>query len=391
MKPTTGYVYYDKSRKKWVARISYTDETTGKRLSVRRWHPLKSDAIEALPDLLATLKTHGARPLKGELLTVADVIKAYEEEHVKPPEIHDGRKVAGLKSWVTVKHHCEVLKEHFGKQLLRDLRPSHLQAYKQRRLKTPIIFAMPKRSYKKRPKEQKTRQRTIASVNRELETLRAALNHAKREGWLITSPFEKARAVIAKSSEAHRFRVLSREEEARLLDACAGKFEHLRVILIAALDTGARRGELFKLKWSDVHLGRREITLQVSNTKTEQERKVPITSRLLSELEQLQRAAGADPQARVFPYSDVKKSFATACEMAGVTGFRLHDARHTTVSRMVSQGVALPEAMRVSGHTTLEAFNRYLNLLSDATQRSGDALNTWHEQNSIQPVNEMVN
>jgi hypothetical protein len=103
MKPTTGYVYYDKSRKKWVARVSYTDEATGKRQSVRRWHPLKSDAIEALPGLLATLKTHGARPLKGELLTVADVIKAYEDEHVKPAEIHDGRKVAGLKSWTSVK------------------------------------------------------------------------------------------------------------------------------------------------------------------------------------------------------------------------------------------------------------------------------------------------
>lgn len=381
MKPTTGYVYRDKSRKKWVARVSYSDEATGKRQSVRRWYALKSDAVDALPDLIATLKTHGPRPLKGELLTVAEVIVAYETDHVKPPEIHDGRKVAGLKSWVTVKHHCEVLKAHFGNKLLRELRPSHLQAYKQQRLKTlkqPL----------KGDAEQQGRPRSIASVNRELETLRAALNHAKREGWLITSPFEKARAVIVKSSEARRVRVLSREEETKLLEACTGRRKHLRPILIAALDTGARRGELLKLKWADVDFVKREITLLVSNTKTEQERLVPITSRLLAELERLWEQSGNNPGARVFPYGDIKKSFTAACEKAEVKGFRLHDCRHTTVSRLVSQGVALGEVMRVSGHTTMEAFNRYLNLLSDATKRSADALNAYHEQQPIQPATE---
>jgi integrase len=384
MKPTTGYVYRDKSRKRWVARVSYTDEATGKRQSVRRWYALKSDAVDALPDLIATLKTHGARPLKGEILTIADVIDAYEKEHVKAPEIHHGRKVAGLKSWISVKHHCEVLREHFGKKLLRELRPSHLQAYKQHRLKMPTVRGQ--------------RQRTIASVNRELETLRAALNHAKREGWLITSPFEKARAVIAKSSEARRFRVLSREEETKLLEACytrsKGKrqcWTHLRPIIIAALDTGARRGELFKLKWADVDFAKREIKLLVSNTKTEQERLVPITSRLLVELERLQDKSGNDPNARVFPYGDIKHAFASVCKEAGVNGFRLHDCRHTTVSRLVAQGVALGEVMRISGHSTMEAFNRYLNLLSDATKRSADALNAYHEQNAVQPASGLVN
>ena len=377
MKPTTGYVFYDKSRKRWVARISYTDDTTGKRLSVRRWYAQKADAVDALPELITKLKTHGSRPLKGEQMTVAAVVEAYEREHVKPPEIHEGRKVAGLKSWATIRHHCEVLKEHFRKKLLRDLRPSDLQSYKQQRLRVPTTFGQ--------------RRRTIASVNRELETLRAALNHAKREGWLLVSPFERARAIISKSSEARRFRVLSRDEETRLLAVCTGPREHLRAILIAALDTGARRGELFKLKWGDVDFARREITLLVSNTKTEQERKVPITSRLLIELQRLRKQTGGNPDQRVFPFSDIKRSFAGACAEAGVTGFRLHDCRHTTVSRLVAQGVALGEVMRVSGHTTMEAFNRYLNLLSDATKRSAAALDNWHEQNSIQPVNEKLN
>lgn len=377
MKPTTGYVFYDKSRKRWVARVSYTDETTGKRLSVRRWYVQKGDAVDALPDLITKLKTHGSRPLKGEQLTVAAVIDVYQREHVKPPEIHEGRKVAGLKSWATIRHHCEVLKEHFANRLLRDLRPSDLQSYKQQRLKVPTTFG--------------GRRRTIASVNRELETLRAALNHAKREGWLLVSPFERARAVISKSSEKRRFRVLSSEEEARLLATCAGPREHLKAILIAALDTAARRGELFKLKWADVDLMNREITLLVSNTKTEQERRVPITARLLTELQHLHQQTSPTLDDRVFPYRDIKRSFASACRVAGVTGFRLHDCRHTTVSRLVAQGVALGEVMRVSGHTTMEAFNRYLNLLSDATKRSADALNTWHEQNSIHPASAMVN
>jgi integrase len=391
MKPTTGYVFYDKSRKKWVARVSYTDEETGKRSSVRRWFVSKSEATEALPGLIGTLKTHGHRPLKGELLTIADVLKAYEEEHVKPPVIHDGRKVAGLKSWVSVKHYCEVLRESLGKKLLRDLRPSHLNSYKQQRLKTPVEFVITRGEKRGQKIESTTRERTIASVNRELETLRAALNHAKREGWLITSPFEKARAVIAKGSEKRRYRVLSREEEGRLLDACTGAREHLRSILIAALDTGARRGELFKLKWANVDLAKREITLLVSNTKTEQERCVPITARLLIELQRLHSASGGDPEQRVFPYSDIKNSFAAACTAAKVAGFRLHDARHTTISRLVAQGIAPAEAMRISGHTTLDAFNRYLNLLSDATERGADALNNWNEMGTTETISAMVN
>lgn len=377
MKPTTGYVYYDKTRKRWVARVSYTDEVTGKRLSIRRWHPLKRDATDALPDLIATLKKHGPRPLKGEQMTVAVMIEAYENDHVKPAEIHNGRKTDGLKSWVSVRHHCAVLKNHLGKKLLRDLRPSDLESYRRIRLRTPTVRGQ--------------RKRTVATVNRELETLRAALNYAVREGWLITSPVARTRSLIQKSSETRRCRVLSREEETRLLAACTGPREYLRAILIAALDTGARRGELFKMQWADVDLVNCEITLLVSNTKTEQERRVPVTARLLTELQRLREQTSPAPDDRVFPYADIKRSFASACRVAGVTGFRLHDCRHTTVSRLVAQGVALAEVMRVSGHTTMDAFNRYLNLLSDATKRSADALNDWHGQHSIHPTNEMLN
>jgi len=367
MKPTTGYVFKDKQKGKWCARVSFTDTEAGKRRSVRRFFSLKAEAVEALPGLLSTLQTHGARPLQGEQMTMADLIDLYVQEHVRPPEIRNGRKIAGLKSHQTVHTHCVTLKAFFRAKSLRDIRPSDLERFKRHRLKVP--------------KEKGGGERTITAVNRELEVLRAVFNYAKREGWLIFSPFEKAKAIIKKSAETKRFRVLSPDDEARLLAACTDKREHLRAILIFCLDTGARRGEAFDAQWRDVDLPGRKITLRAS--KTESVRDVPVTARLGLELEKLWLFSKQDHNAKVFGgITDVKKSFAAACKAAGIEDFRLHDCRHSFVSRLVRQGISLVEVMRLSGHSTLSAFNVYANQLSDATEKSADALNNFHSENT---------
>lgn len=375
-KPQTGYVGWDKQKKKYFARVDYSDEA-GKRRNVRRFFTMKSDAIDALPTLVSTIKQHGAQSLKGELLTVAALIERYEEAYVRPAEIHQGRKVDGLKSWRSVQLHCRVLKEYFGSKQLRELRPSHLEAFKRHRLKTP--------------KQLGGGIRTQAAVHRELQALRAILNYAKREGWIIASPFEKARGIISQASETRRNRVLSQMEEQKLLAACTGKREHLRAILIFCLDTGGRRGEVFQVRWADVDFARREITLQIVTTKTEQARRVPVTARLLDELQRLQTLPTYQPEGFVFGgIKDAKKSFKAACTEAGIDGLRFHDLRHSFVSRMLGQGMATTEVMRLSGHTTLSAFNNYANLLSDATERGAAALDTYHAQ-FAQANNEFVN
>jgi integrase len=88
------------------------------------------------------------------------------------------------------------------------------------------------------------------------------------------------KSLISVGDEKPRERILTLEEEARLLAACEDPRAHLRAILICALDTGMRRGELFSLTWADVDFENRLITIRAFNTKTMRERRVGMAVRL---------------------------------------------------------------------------------------------------------------
>jgi len=97
--------------------------------------------------------------------------------------------------------------------------------------------------------------------------LRAILNFAVQNEWLVSSPFRLVKGVISKASEVERDRVLSLEEERRLLAVCTRRKAHLKPLLIYALDAAMRRGEIFKMKWKDVDFLPREIYIPQTNTK----------------------------------------------------------------------------------------------------------------------------
>ena len=122
-------------------------------------------------------------------------------------------------------------------------------------------------------------------------------NIAERERWIISNPFKRGDSLISVADERKRERILSYEEESRLLAACnAPKRKHLKAIILCALDTGCRLGEILQLHWSDIDFAQNIITVRSENTKTIREREVPITSRLQSELENLWREVEDDYQ-----------------------------------------------------------------------------------------------
>src|SRR4030095_14502100 len=86
------------------------------------------------------------------------------------------------------------------------------------------------------------------------------------------------------ADERRRERTLSRMEESRLFALCVGRRAHFRVILVCALDTGMRRGEMFSLRWGSVDFSGRAIHIEALNTKTLRSRTVPMTERLHAEL-----------------------------------------------------------------------------------------------------------
>jgi integrase len=131
------------------------------------------------------------------------------------------------------------------------------------------------------------RPRSITSVNRELQLLRAMLNVAVRERWLRENPFTFGRGLIDISAERQRERILTPDEETRLLAICDAddRRRHLRPFLICALDTGMRFSEMRRMTWRQLDFDAGTITIIAAHTKTLKARRVRMSQRLQSELE----------------------------------------------------------------------------------------------------------
>jgi len=222
--------------------------------------------------------TDGQGPL-SERKTFAELCDYFKEHYVKAAEYVDGRKIAGVRSLSTAKGQLNVLRDYFGSCRLRSITHGDVRQFRATRLSQETHTK---------------RQRTIASVNRELSMLRRMFNVAKREGWILRNPFAAGDSLISLADENKRERILTREEEVRLLAACESpQRAHLKAILICALDTGMRQGEIFSLRWRDVDLENGLLSIQAFHTKTMKERQVAITPRLALELERLKASAPA--------------------------------------------------------------------------------------------------
>lgn len=345
-RPRSGSIWID--RGDIYARVTYTDEF-GKRKSVRRKAFSRTHARQLIKEMLREIEDRGESSLDSSRLTFAQLAKHYKDRYATPARYIESRKITGLRSHVEVKRIVEILANHFGTKRLRTITHGDILHFRAQRLDRKVTF-------KKAP----SRQRSIATVNRELTVLRRMLSIALREGWIIKHPFSGSDTLISPSDETKRIRVLSRNEELLLLDACDERRERLRIIIICALDTGMRRGEILSLRWKDVDLASRRINIQAMNTKTLRARSVPITGRLFAELEALPRR---DPSTRVFGITDtVKRSWATAKGIAGISDLKFHDLRHTCATRLVQGGLPIAEVSRILGHTSIVTTFRYANV-----------------------------
>jgi integrase len=369
-KAKSGYIYQDAAQR-WYARFDYLDEC-GKRRTVRRRAKDKTGAKELLHDLLKRYKDFGQRSFDGDRMTFNDLAKFYEETFLIEPQYVNDRKIAGVRDWYNARRLLAVLKEHFGKRKLNTITHGDLQRYRILRLKTPTLH---------------DKQRSIATVNRELSLLRRVLNVAKRNRWVIENPFQLGEPLIRPGDEKPRERIISREEEERLLMVCTEPRAHLRPVVIAALDTGMRCGELLKLRWPDVNFKDGVITIRALNTKTMRERQVAMTERLERELWLLYKAEGTEPDGLCFGIEgSIKKAFGTARRLAGLPAVRFHDLRHTHATRLVAAQIPLAEVGRILGHTQPVTTYRYVNANVETARRAAAALNTFNNTATETPT-----
>jgi integrase len=232
---------------------------------------------------------------------------------------------------------------------VRDLKPSHITAYRDQRLKSV----------------------SDGTVRRELALLQHCFSVAQKDWSMIQ--FNPVELVGKPSPSRARSRRLTDDEASRLLLALSDlKSPMVRHVFQFALATGMRRGEVLSLTWDNIDLASRVAYLPM--TKNGEPRRVPLSSSarqvMLDLLEGRQRAPESLPEAfrqRVFPISAnaVRLAWNRVRKKAGVHDLRFHDLRHEAISRFFELGLSVPEVALISGHKDARMLFRYTHLKAE--------------------------
>ena len=250
------------------------------------------------------------------------------------------------------------------------------------------------------------RGKDLASEIRAMESEGKGANHIRLHLAVISHLFKVARREWGMESLENpadlvsnpklpngRNRRLVDDEEKRLLAACAdARNPWLRPVVIFAIETAMRSGELVEtwgadpsgaldadgkrlrikistgLLWGNVDLKKR--TAHLPQTKNGEARTVPLSSRAVGILE----ALPSDPDERVFgtTYEGTHQAFVRACKRASIEDLRFHDLRHEATSRLFEKGFNPMEVSAITGHKTLQMLKRYTHLRAeDLAKRMG--------------------
>jgi integrase len=219
------------------------------------------------------------------------------------------------------------------------------------------------------------RVRRPATINRYLTLLGHMFNWAVGREYLERSPFRRGnQALIQHEQEDNlRHRRLSPDEEKALFAKSA---DHLKPLMIMALDAGLRRGEMLSLTWGDVDVRPGWLRLRGETTKSGKTRWVPIsTMRLRGVLDFL--GTGSDGQrmpseSAIFinaegePMRDFRNAWRGALKRADIKDLRWHDLRHEYASRLVERGSPLSQVRDLLGHASITTTERYDNQTPEA-------------------------
>jgi integrase len=270
-----------------------------------------------------------------------------------------------LNSRGTQKAQLEWWKKQIGAYLLSNVTPAILAKCRDR-----LAFVDEERKVARSP----------STVVRYLAVLSHAFSVAVKEwGWLEENPMRR----VTKPKEPRgRVRFLSDDERLRLLEACKdAQCPYLYTVVVLALSTGMRYGEMLNLQWSDVDLVKARIILQ--DTKNGERRNVPLTGHAYEEIAKLSQVRRIDTDLvfpntlygeRAGPY-EIRKSWNSAVKTALLENFRFHDLRHSTASYLAMNGATLSEIAEVLGHKTLQMVKRYAHLSEAHTTKVVRALN----------------
>ena len=237
------------------------------------------------------------------------------------------------------------LSESFSGKRLSEISPFLVEKHKQRRIHAGV----------------RVRQ------NRELAVLKNVFNRCRE--WKLFEGDNPATSVKMVKEPRKRLRFLEREEEDRLLAECA---EPLRTLVLIGTNCGLRlKSEALTLRWADVDVQRRALTVTAAYAKSGTSRTVTLNSLILAALNRLpKRSEFVFAKPNGTPYHAIR-GLPAACQRAGLTGVSPHCTRHTFATRLVENGVDLRTVQELGGWETLSLVQRYAHV---SPSRKADAV-----------------
>ena len=332
---------------KWISDISYHGERIVTTLKLAR---TKKQAEQAEAVIMTKLfqRAYGLEPKPDQLFEnfVIETFLPYSE--------------ANKKSFVSDISICKVLVKAFKGKKLRQIDSQAIEVFKQQFLSTP------------------TKQgniRSLATVNNHLRVLSKILSLAVDGDLIPSNPCFRVKKFRPNN---RRLRVLSEKEEGKLFSNLNGNDLLSRIVLVA-LHSGLRRGEIFSLRWEDLDFSRNRIV--VRKTKSSTERFVPMNATIREILFSIHQSTGF-----VFPSPrtggklfDLKKSFRKAVDDAGIRNFRFHDLRHTFATRLADEGVDVIVLQKILGHSDVRTTMIYTHASNAAMHQAVEKLNGKNE------------
>ena len=251
------------------------------------------------------------------------------------------------------RNYCKVFEVEFGNNTsINDITPQKIENFKTKMIKG----------------------RTNATVNRYLEAMSKMFNLCIDNDLIDYNPLKK---VAKLKQDNHKTRVLSEDEQKEIFKILDKEYPDLRDVIICALHTGLRKGEIFILKWNSVNFEERYINAY--RPKTNSYTQIYITDKLLNVFNSRKNNNSeyvfVNPHTKK-PYTNMDKAFKNLKEKAKITEkLCFHDLRHTVATRMVTNGVDLVVVKDILGHSSITTTMRYAHPVPEVKKKAIALLN----------------
>jgi integrase len=249
-------------------------------------------------------------------------------------------------------------REQFGTMRIRDITPDLIDMHRDALLGAPCA------SFKHKTKRARSKTTTWHYLQQLSRIFTVAIKDLHR---LTDNPLE--RVTRPSLTGTARIRYLDDDEILALLNACkASDSKSLYALVLLLLTSGCRRGEALALEWKHIDVERRAAF--IPKTKTGVPREIPLAQQTLDALMALPRGESG----LVFESYNVAKAFNTALKRAEITGFRMHDLRHSAATLLRRAGNSLPDIGALLGHADVRSTNRYAHVTQKKTAAMVDAV-----------------